>query len=446
MGDVDKYGEYWSSTQTPFFSNCAYYYLNDEKQHTDRFSGCSVRPIISEPESEVSAVAAGLCPDENHPHIIDMGPAGKWSCCNVGANAPWEYGDYYAWGETEEKDNYSWETYIHCDGSYDTCHELGEDISGTEYDVAHVKWGENWCMPSHDQQLLLLDNCTSKWMSVNKIIGRKFTAPNGGTIFLPAAGYRQDGNTYFVGSYGYYWSSIQSPDCSYYAYYPYFNKGDWYSSYGNRCYGQPVRPVMSGFEPEPRDPAVAAGLCPDSNHPHIIDMGEAGKWSCCNVGALTPWEYGGYYAWGETEEKERYSWENYIHCDGSNQTCHDLGEDISGTQYDVAHVKWGGKWRMPSFEQIKLLLNCSSEWTEVNGIYGRKFIAPNGGTIFLPAAGFRFYDDHTSYVGDNGYYWSSTQDPDFSYNAYFITFYSSGEYWSSMDYGRYCGRGVRPVT
>ena len=194
---------------------------------------------------------------------------------------------------------------------------------------------------------------------------------------------------------------------------------------------------------EINDPAVEAGLCPDKDHPHIIDMGTAGKWSCCNVGASAPWEYGGYYAWGETEEKTTYNWGSYIHCDGSSSTCHNLGSDIAGTQYDVAHVKWGGKWRMPSFNQIDLLLYCSNEWTEVNDINGRKFTAPNGGSIFLPAAGDR-WGDELYRAGDYGYYWSSTQTPGDSDYAYVLFFTSGGMDWNSNL--RNIGQSVRPVT
>ena len=192
------------------------------------------------------------------------------------------------------------------------------------------------------------------------------------------------------------------------------------------------------------DEAVVAGLCPDVHHPHIIDMGEAGKWSCCNVGASAPWEYGGYFAWGETEEKGYYDWITYIHCNGSSSTCHNLGNNIAGTKYDVAHVKWGGKWRMPSLGQIKLLLNCTSEWTNVNGINGRKFTAPNGGSIFLPAAGYRWHDA-LGRVGYDGNYWSSSQDPSYSVGAYGLSFHSGGMGWND-DSNRYEGHSVRPVT
>ena len=98
------------------------------------------------------------------------------------------------------------------------------------------------------------------------------------------------------------------------------------------------------------DAAQSYITCPDNHHPHLIDLGlpSGTKWACCNVGADTPEAYGGYYAWGETEEKSTYSWSNYIHCNGSRETVHDIGSDIAGTEYDVAHVKWGGSWVMPS--------------------------------------------------------------------------------------------------
>ncbi len=440
-------GNYWSSTQYTYFGAYILHFFNSNFGNYFRERGCgqSIRPVISESESEDPAVAAGLCPDTHHPHIIDMGEAGKWACCNVGASAPWEYGGYYAWGETEEKEGYDWSTYIHCDGSEDSCYDLGSNISGTQYDVAHVKWGSKWCMPSN-QQIHLLENCSSEWTELNGINGRKFTAPNGGTIFLPAAGgryrYNDPDDVYSDGSY---WSSSQCPSPSYYAYFLQFGSDftRWYGSY--RRIGRSVRPVID--QSEPLDPAVEFGLCPDSNHPHVIDMGDAGKWSCCNVGASAPWEYGGYYAWGETEEKESYSWKNYIHCDGSYDTCHDLGEDIAGTEYDVAHVKWGGNWCMPSrIQQDNLIQNCSSEWTSLNGVFGRKYISPDGGAIFLPAAGYTRYEESMS-INEDGNYWSSTPygyvtDKN-SQAAFYLNFNNNKNEWHFT--ARVWGRTVRPV-
>ena len=156
---------------------------------TDTESGHSVTiKVIVEGEATPSYLT---CPDENHPHIIDLGlPSGtKWACCNVGADKPEAYGGKYAWGETNEKSNCNWNTYIHCDGSEVTCHDLGFDIAGTQNDVAHVQWGGSWVMPSLEQMNELLDNCSSEWTTLNGINGYKFTATNGGSVFLPAAGH-----------------------------------------------------------------------------------------------------------------------------------------------------------------------------------------------------------------------------------------------------------------
>lgn len=147
------------------------------------------------------------CPDENHPHIIDLGlPSGtKWACCNVGANAPEEKGDYFAWGETIPKEVYNWKTYIHCDGTSNTIHNLGSDIAGEEmYDAATANWKAPWRMPLKEQFEELRDNCTSEGTKH----GRYFTGPNGGTIFLPFAGYVWDAHLYGTG--GNYWSSTRS--------------------------------------------------------------------------------------------------------------------------------------------------------------------------------------------------------------------------------------------
>ena len=186
--------------------------------------------------------------------------------------------------------------------------------------------------------------------------------------------------------------------------------------------------------------------CPDDNHPHAIDLGlpSGTKWACCNVGASTPEGYGGYYAWGETEEKSTYDWSTYIHCDGSANTCHDLGSDIAGTQYDVAHVKWGGSWVVPSFDQItELVNNCTYTWISINGVRGEYFTSPSGGSLFLPAAGIRLNDDlyDASWAGS---YLSSTQNPTFSDVAYRLTFSLLFMYWGTTAY-RDNGQSVRPV-
>lgn len=177
-----------------------------------------------------------------------------------------------------------------------------------------------------------------------------------------------------------------------------------------------------------------------------IDLGlpSGTKWASYNVGASSPEEYGGYYAWGETEEKDYYDWSTYIHCDGSYNTCHDLG-DISGTEYDVAHVKWGGMWCMPTvYDTSELYYNCKGKWTTLDGVVGWMFTSEiNGNSIFLPAAGYRWRGGLYG-AGESGYCWSSTQSPDYSYAAQILQFVTSKSYWDI--YGCYWGLSVRPVV
>lgn len=218
------------------------------------------------------------------------------------------------------------------------------------------------------------------------------------------------------------------------------------------------------------------GLCPDENHPHAIDLGlpSGTKWACCNVGATSPEGYGGYYAWGETAEKSEYDAATYQHKEYCEVGWYDdppgdgwyfdkanrfesrvyyryknLG-NIAGTSYDVAHVKWGGQWRMPTLEQVKELVeNCTwSKRVVINEIGGQLATGLNGRRIFLPAADFR-YDTELPFRFYDGYYWSSTPYPSPSGRdgAYVLGFDSGGAYWYDTDiWGRDNGLSVRPVS
>ena len=152
--------------------------------------------------------------------------------------------------------------------------------------------------------------------------------------------------------------------------------------------------------------------CPDDNHPHMIDLGlpSGTLWACCNVGAEKPEDYGGYYAWGETEEKEgAYDLSTYIHYDGTNDTYHDIGDDIAGTQYDAATVNWGTPWQMPTAIQMEeLTRNTTIEVTKLNNIGGMMFKGQNGGAIFLPAASHANSLSYNYDLGKYGWYWTST--------------------------------------
>lgn len=132
-----------------------------------------------------------------------------------------------------------------------------------------------------------------------------------------------------------------------------------------------------------------------------VDLGlpSGTLWASWNVGATAPEDVGGYYAWGETEVKSEYKIENYTHCDITQQgelytvKYHDIGDDIRGTEYDVAHVKWGGSWRMPSAEEWKEIIeHCNFQRNSQNGINGICVVSKiNGNSIFLPASGYIDY-------------------------------------------------------
>ena len=180
------------------------------------------------------------------------------------------------------------------------------------------------------------------------------------------------------------------------------------------------------------------------------------KWATCNVGASQPEEYGDYFAWGEVEPKDYYDWSTYKWCNGSYDTqtkyCNDSYYGYNGftdnkttleLSDDAANYNWGGSWRMPTFEeQEELRNNCSWEWITQNGVNGYTVTGPNGNSIFLPAAGYR-YDSSLNDAGSNGYYWSSSLDTDYPDNACNLYFYSDSVEWSN--YGRCVGFTVRPV-
>ena len=187
-----------------------------------------------------------LCPNENHPHFIDLGlPSGTlWACCNVGGSTkPDGYGGFYAWGETSAKSQYNWNTYKHCDGSKETCHDIGVSICDTQYDVAKAKWGSTWRMPSYNEFMELIFNCTYEYVSVNGVNGGMFTSKNNGrSVFLSTAGE--------LNVAGFYWVGTKKQGSDPYAYFVNFNTEKvecYYGWSGFICTGYNVRPVASSM-------------------------------------------------------------------------------------------------------------------------------------------------------------------------------------------------------
>ena len=170
---------------------------------------------------------------------VDLGlPSGvKWATCNVGADSPEEYGDYFAWGETETKEEYTEENSL-------TYGEQMSDISGNaQYDAATANWGGSWRMPTYDEMVELKNICTWEWTTQNDVNGYKVIGTNGNSIFLPAAGYRYGSSLYGAGSIGNYWSSAPRGSITDDAYGLSFGSGSLGMYYGGRVDGRSVRPV-----------------------------------------------------------------------------------------------------------------------------------------------------------------------------------------------------------
>lgn len=171
------------------------------------------------------------------------------------------------------------------------------------------------------------------------------------------------------------------------------------------------------------------------NGHEYVDLGLSVKWATCNVGASSPEQTGAYYAFGEIKTKETYDSANWA---GSGWT----SIDISGTSNDVAHVDWGGSWRIPTDSEMMELVNkCQWQWTSINGHTGYLITGPNGNSIFLPTAG-RYVNDILEEDQIVGYYNSSQMVR----GLVNLIHYESGFKEFTMTIHGWCGDPVRPVS
>ena len=193
-------------------------------------------------------------PNTGNHEYVDLGLSVKWATCNVGANSPEEYGDSFAWGETEPKEVYDWSTYKWCNGSistltkYNTVSSRGTVDNKTTLelsdDAATANWGGSWRMPTDAELTELREQCTWTWATQNGVYGYKVTSKkNGNSIFLPAAGCRYNSLLNDAGSFGLYWSGslhTGGPNC---AWYVLFDSDYVVRDYDGRGSGFSVRPV-----------------------------------------------------------------------------------------------------------------------------------------------------------------------------------------------------------
>lgn len=192
---------------------------------------------------------------------IDLGlPSGTmWATCNVGAESPDQFGDYFAWGETTPKANYNWNTYLYSNGDYN---QLTKYCSKSDFgfngftdnlktlqpsdDAATANWGEGWSTPTYDQWVELLSKCSHSWTTINGVKGCLFTSRNGNSIFLPAGDKHDDEASRLIGDEGSYWSSTlhsYMPDgAKGFQFIISFDDCDLYDTFC-RANGRPVRAV-----------------------------------------------------------------------------------------------------------------------------------------------------------------------------------------------------------
>lgn len=131
------------------------------------------------------------------------------------------------------------------------------------------------------------------------------------------------------------------------------------------------------FSAKQSQPTVTSG--------QVVDLGLSVYWATCNLGADAPEEGGDRYAWGETKTKTKGGKDDYSYYDSNTETYIDIGQDISGTEYDAATVNLGSDWKMPTATEMgELYNNCKWEWTQINGVNGYKVTGKNGNSIFFP--------------------------------------------------------------
>lgn len=205
--------------------------------------------VLDYPFTEIdSLVAYPATVSQSGMVAVDLGlPSGtKWASCNIGATNPEDYGDYFAWGETETKSNYTESTYSYYDSLDSTYIDIGTNIAGTRYDVATVKWGSSWCMPTSTQIDELISNCTWTWTTLNEVNGYLVIGTNGNSVFLPAAGEKVSTYHFSAGSRGIYYSASYNSKYARYAYYLSFDSSGQGSYIGDyRCRGRSIRPVSN---------------------------------------------------------------------------------------------------------------------------------------------------------------------------------------------------------
>lgn len=250
--DAEHYTEFWFALPPVTFQQGIKLTISFSGGGGDQKSSSGQITIVRNTRSRMSPIEVSPV----LPVAVDLGLSASWASFNIGAAAPEEAGDYYAWGELAPKSNYSWATYKWCEGSYSTLTKYN-NLSGygvldnltvlePEDDVAHLCWGD-WHMPTEEDWYELQTLCTWNWEQLNGVNGCRVTGPNGNSIFLPAAGRFRNEEVQRSGERGYYWNTslgtyYGSSEAGCFTFTQYSVKMDDNTSQA-RYEGLPVRPV-----------------------------------------------------------------------------------------------------------------------------------------------------------------------------------------------------------
>ena len=419
---------------------------------------------------------------------VEMGNGLYWATMNLGASSPEENGWLFAWGETEPKtefynaDGYKFGNVFLTPTKYNKTDKL-YDLED-EDDAATANWGSSWRMPTVEEYDWLYANSTFSDDNINGVYVLKITSnETGKSIYLPKGG------VYYSGSgdsnCGFYWTKSIIKDRTFDRYPQYASNFAFHSAnliqiqvqQLNRYAGMSVRAVTQDpsavvemlritFKDETTETIEKSDIAkidfeysaPDFEY---VDMGLSVKWAKCNLGATKPSEIGDYFAWGETEPKEEYTWANYkFSGDENGDVMTKYAFDEWGNIDDkyllddeddaVATLK-GGYWQMPTRQQIyELYKKCSFVETEQDGVKGILYTSPTtGNSIFLPLGGF-YSSNGLESSQDLGYYWTKTQvqnEETHSYQAYGMKIYFENDNWYSQGFNiiRYRGQNIRAV-
>lgn len=413
---------------------------------------------------------------------VDLGLSVKWATHNVGAKSIVEYGDYFAWGETEKYNTLL--TAKNYEYALNRCSP--DKILSSIYDAVSKNWSKNWRMPTLDEMNELIDNCLWFWTdNVNNINISGYYAVskiNGNAIFWPMGSYIPHEDYLNPTAYRvYYWSSWAglgdqekiniSAACVRFIMSNLEGGSPASEYFMNRADGLYVRGVVGAAneyipdeeftldedETERQGVSVSGTM---AGHTYV-DLGLPSRtlWATYNLGASMPTEYGGHYAWGETETKSWYFDDTYKFYDDSHKITkycfykskgNPDGKSELDPEDDVAMVRWGSNWSMPTKEQFKELASYCTFVRKDIYVNGKQIIGYlgtseiNGHTIYIPCAGWEYRDVPNNHMF--AWYWSRNLAESSDDYAYYMTIVEETKKMDVMEAMRLQGLSIRPVT